>query len=230
MKIIKMRPSHRPVIYSVCSVFGPEKVIECGCGPNSTPIWSKICKEVVGIEHNQEWVDEIKASVDSNVRFIVKSLGKLTFNIYPELLTAEQREDIISFYDEVAEQTDVLYVDSFASTRVYSLMSLSPFAGIVMYHDTEYHKYWYRYFENKLPKYMQEGFKHFSYRPMIHNYQGNPEAIPEQFRGITRQEPSTDIIFRPEHYDRIDQFKEKLAEEHEKYYWKDAPYDLVEVV
>lgn len=229
MKIIKMRPSHRPVIKSMIKVYQPDKVIECGCGPNSTPLWSEGCKEVVGIEHNDEWVRFIQNDVGKNVRFISKQFGTLLFSTYPEALTGQQISDITEWYASIKEPCDLLYVDSFAGTRVYSLIEMAAEAGIVMYHDTEYHKYWYRFFEKKLPQIMPQGFKHYSFRPMVHCLSIDESDAPKGYREIVRQEPSTDIIFRPEHYGKIDEFAAELKKQHEDYYWVGAPFDFVEV-
>jgi hypothetical protein len=227
MKVIKMRPSHQPVIRSVIKVFKPEAVVECGCGPNSTPIWSAGCKSVVGIEHNQEWIDAIADKCGKNVVFVSKQFGNLVFSTYPEKLILKQRKEIYYWYLLLPKKLkiDLLFVDSFAGTRVYSLMAMARHAGITMYHDTEYEKYWYRYFEKKLPEYYPKGCRHFSYRPRVHGVKSDADG----YREIARQEPCTDLIFRPEHYGRLELFQETLHEEHEKYYWEGAKMEFVEV-
>jgi hypothetical protein len=224
MKVIKMRPSHQPVIGAMIKVYGPQRVVECGCGPNSTPIWSRGCKSVIGIEHNPEWVEEIKDKCGANVDFVTHvfqmPLGNpLTFGIYPHKLSLEMRQNIYDWYVSAGEKLgaiDLLFVDSFAATRVYSLMALAKQSGIIMYHDTEVDKYWYSYFERKLPLIFPDGFKHVSYRP---------RCRPQ----IVRQEPCTDIIFKPEHYDKIDKFVMELEKNHREYYWAYAGMEFVYV-
>lgn len=233
MNIIKMRPSHIPVISSMIKIFNPDTVVECGCGLNSTPRWSAGCKSVTGIEHNQEWIDLIKDKVGSNVNFIVKKFGNLTFCVYPKKLDAMLRHEIYDWYCALnITKTGLLFVDSFAGTRVYSLIALSQKSEIVMYHDTENKKYWYKAFEDKLPIYYPNGFQHWSYRPRV-NYTTNPypypNGQPDGYRFIERQEPCTDIIFRPEHYNKIKEFENVLRIEHCKYYWNGAGIEFVRI-
>lgn len=212
MKIIKMRPSHRPVIKAMVKTFAPETVVECGCGPNSTPLWSKTCKKVIGIEHNPEWVESIKDKCGDNVEFMTKVFWDLKFSTYPDDLPLSRRREMYDYFSTAPINSlsiDLLFVDSFAAVRVYALMALAKRAGITMYHDTEVDKYWYRYFEEKLPIYYQNGFRHYSYRPQCQPH-------------IARQEPCTDIIFRPEHYAKIDEFIENLKAEHRAYYQETA--------
>jgi len=211
-------------------VFKPEKVIECGCGPNSTPIWSKFCKSVIGIEHNKEWIDYLKDIVGTNVKFIFKDFHDIIFSTYCDKLSKGMKYDIYNWYNDTGYSADVLYVDSFAGTRVYALMALAKNCGVTIYHDTEVSKYWYNRFEEKFTEYYADGYRNFSYRPRVHNVIfETEEEMPDGYRTIPRQEPTTDIIFRPDHYDRIEEFKILLHEEHEKYYWKDSPYEFVEV-
>lgn len=206
MNIIKMRPSHRSVIKAMVKTFHPETVVECGCGPNSTPLWSETCKKVVGIEHNPEWIEEIKDKCGKNVTFAVKVFWDLKYNTYPHKMTLAQRRQIFDYFTSLpVENPDILFVDSFAGVRVYALIAMAKNAGITMYHDTEGPKYWYRYFEEKLPTHFPDGYRHYSYRP---------RCQPK----ILKQEPCTDIIFRPEHYSKIDEFTRNLTEEHNAYY------------
>lgn len=235
MKVIKMRPSHIPVINAMIKTFAPKSVIECGCGPNSTPIWSKVCDRVVGIEHNQEWVDQIKPTLGDNVEFITHDFYGITFGMYPDTLKYARRKEVYDWYNslyptgQLSGDCDLLFVDSYAGYRVYALMALAQQAGIVMYHDTEVPRYWYSSFEKKLEQYYPNGFKHYSYRPRVHREHGRGGADDEGFREIARQEPCTDIIFRPEHFDKIEQFEIALDDEHRKYYWQNAPFEFVEI-
>jgi hypothetical protein len=91
-----------------------------------------------------------------------------------------------------------------------------------MYHDTEVDKYWYRYFEDKLPKMFPDGFRRLSYRPMVHHDSSAPIG-----RAIVRQEPCTDIIFKPEHEKYINDFVLALKKNHEEYYWPGAAMELM---
>jgi len=149
MKIITMRPSHRCVLKAVLDVMKPKKLIEFGSGPNSTALLHERIPQFISYENHQEWVAKMTADVPGvDIRHLpvpVKS-----FKIYPGELNKDTRTKIYDAMKSVVEDTNVVFIDSYASTRIYALLAFIGHFDIAICHDSEKLTYWYEKAEKKM--------------------------------------------------------------------------------
>lgn len=212
VKVIKMRPSHLPVLMAVCRYFGPGSVIECGTGNMSTPYWMSQGMEYTGIEHDPAWAKVTKKIIGGHGKLFVHPVKGVIFSTLFRMLTKKQKKSFADYYNGLARnlKADVLFIDSFAAARIYAAVCLYDCADIIILHDSESRKYRY----DKIGKFVRDNNKgeylHYRYIPLGKTYSESK-----------RPDPSTDVLIKGHHISAgfiSRMFQERLAEYNGKMY------------
>lgn len=154
MKIITMRPSHRCVLKALLHVMKPKHLIEFGSGPNSTQLLKDAVPHFTSYESHPEWVAKMRADVPGvDIRHLPVNVA--SFKIYPNKVSLETRKKIYADIQAVVEDTDVLFVDGYASTRIYTLLAFIDHFGVCVCHDSEKATYWYNKAEKRMAGYVK---------------------------------------------------------------------------
>lgn len=138
--------SHIPVLMAVMKNYPPKTVLECGCGNYSTPI-VQMSPNVLTIEHDCKWADEVKTKYPSKEGFTHN------FIVYPvpaynHTQRSQMNPDMLKNFDNLyvdwarnfqktKRSFDLLFVDTFSAARVPAVLAFRKFAQMFIIHDVE---------------------------------------------------------------------------------------------
>lgn len=154
MNVIKMKPSHLPILNAVIKSMMPTSCIECGSGVFSTPLLAKI-HDFQTIEHDSEWAQKAIETVGEK-KVLVHPLP-IRYNVYPKKTNRRTRNEILRFYRQIARPCDLLFIDSYAAVRDIILAVFWGKFNAAVLHDTQNPAYGYQRVINRLatPGYFQ---------------------------------------------------------------------------
>ena len=89
-----------------------KRVFEYGSG-YSTLFWASRAKEVVSVEHNRDWYENIAQLAPSNTRVILAPIDKEEYDPSPELL-----EQFKTYAEAIEGRFHIIVIDGYARSRV----------------------------------------------------------------------------------------------------------------
>lgn len=188
MRIIAMRPSHRFVLRALISVQKPQRIIEFGAGINSTQMLKDSTPSFTSYETHPEWIAKIQAEVPG-VDIRPLPLNVDSYRVYPYKVPADTRQKIYDDLTRLVEDVDLVFVDGYASMRIYALLAFIGHFGVCVCHDSEKDAYWYYKAEKRMIGYTKV------------------TVVPP------KRAPYTDVIFAPQCQHLIPDFVAALQRE-----------------
>lgn len=147
----KSYSSHLPVLKAICEVIHPNSAIECGMGNFSTKLLYENVPNLISVEHNKNWYDNILKEIKPREGFkpilwTVNFGQKTPYN----KIEKSEKENLYKSYKSIAQSVDLLFVDTYTGIRLIALESLYQLAKIVVFHDSDVKGYEYDKFREKV--------------------------------------------------------------------------------
>lgn len=152
----KMWGSHIPLLHAVMRSMRIRRIVECGMGPSSTPLFLSYEPSLLrSYEHDERWFNKVVSGVSKCPAFIpelVRLRSGISGNTRRQSATQEEVAELDEVYARIAselggtESIDLLFVDTIAAARLSALRQLQRLSRIVVIHDTEpehFHGYCY---------------------------------------------------------------------------------------
>jgi hypothetical protein len=140
--------SHLPVLKAAVSYFSPDFCLELGAGKFSTPFLNQHVKQLVTVENDPDWYDELECWLPERDGFhsILHQVGSgigphTVYHEVPPLRRAQHNRFYRFLQQYVRLQANgslrLLFVDQFVGLRTVSLQMLADDFDLVVFHDTE---------------------------------------------------------------------------------------------
>jgi len=185
--------SHIPVNQAILQTFDVKGVVELGVGFFSTPVFLSGCDNVLSIETDSVWVDEVSGQFNPHINH------KIVFHdIAPASRTTNRSSLPESFFDEVTKfykaidmsEYNLLFIDCASPIRYHSFQILADQFDIVVLHDVNKNRGLVKHWNNGV------GLELDGYQRYTH------ESYPQH----------TGVYFKDTIHDKFESF-EKLLEE-----------------
>jgi hypothetical protein len=190
--------SHIPTNTSVLKTFPITGVLELGAGFNSTPLFFENCENVISIENNLDWINNLKQHklIETETKKIIHH--SLPNNINRSTLRKDIPKNIlnesIEFYKSfITPSINLLFVDCYAGFRLEALEKLHTLFDVIVYHDAEpKYDFCYDYSKFKPSKQYRQMFDRTfpanvgilvskKYENLISDFQNNLELESEKY-------------------------------------------------